>query len=338
MTDFRAWESYAARLGPLGRFFEWLDSLPHPAVVLEIAQTHVAAAQWDAQGRKLEGHAIEEIPAGAIQPSAVETNIANADAVQAALAMVLNRLGATSGNVALLVPDPVVRVFILPFDSFPRREEDAIPMLRFRLKKSVPFDVEETVVSFMRQNGKDGGAEVVTALARQRVLREYEALAEGAGLSPGVILSSSLASLPLLDAKGATMMVRISGRHLTTVIVHGQTLCVYRSSEMASAIATLPLPSVLQSISQSPLQALMDEIFPAVAYYQDTWNGNLERVRLAGFGTREVEMREMLTRELSCGVLALGEGADGIVLPEQAAGLLNQNLEGLVGWGLERRV
>jgi len=185
LTDFSRVGKLCRKAGAAGPFFEWLDSLPHPAVVLEIAQTHVAAAQWDAQGRKLEGHAIEEIPAGAIQPSAVETNIANADAVQAALAMVLNRLGATSGNVALLVPDPVVRVFILPFDSFPRREEDAIPMLRFRLKKSVPFDVEETVVSFMRQNGKDGGAEVVTALARQRVLREYEALAEGAGLSPG---------------------------------------------------------------------------------------------------------------------------------------------------------
>jgi type IV pilus assembly protein PilM len=326
LTDFRAWETYAARLGPLGRLFEWLDSLPHPAVVLEIAQTHVAAARWDPQGRKLESHAIEAIPGGAVQPSAVEVNIANADAVQAALRVVLGRLGAASGDVALLVPDPVVRVFILAFDSFPRRAEDAIPMLRFRLKKSVPFDVEETVVSSIRQTGKDSGLEVVAALARQRVLREYETLAEAAGLAPGVILSSSLASLPLLDAKGATLLVRSSGRHLTTVIVHGQTLCVYRSTEMAAGAASLPL------------QSLMDEIFPAVAYYQDTWNGALERVRLAGFGPREAEMREMLTRELSCGVLALGEGADGLVLPEQAAGLLAQNLEGLVGWGLERRV
>jgi Tfp pilus assembly PilM family ATPase len=338
LTDFRAWETYAAKLGPLSRFFEWLDSLPHPAVVLEIAQTHVAAARWDAHGRKLEAHAVEAIPEGAIQPSAVEANIVHAGAVQSALKVVLGRLGAASGDVALLVPDPVVRVFILPFDTFPRRPEEAIPMLRFRLKKSVPFDVEETVVSFMRQTGKDGGLEVVAALSRQRVLREYEALAEAVGLAPGVILSSSLASLPLLDAQGATLLVRISGRHLTTVIVHGQTLCVYRSSEMAASMASLTLPPTMESPIQSPLQSMMDEIFPAVAYYQDTWNGNLERVRLAGFGPREAEMREMLTRELSCGVLAIGEGADGLVLPEQAAGLLAQNLEGLVGWGLERRI
>jgi Tfp pilus assembly PilM family ATPase len=338
LTDFRAWENFATRLGPLSQLFEWLDSLPHPSVVVEIAQNHVAAARWDAQGRKLEGHAIEEIPVGAIQPSAVEGNVANADAVRAALSVVLGRLGGGWGDVALLVPDPVVRVFILPFENFPRRAEEAIPMLRFRLKKSVPFDVEETVVSSMRQIGKDGGLEVVAALARQRVLREYEFLAETAGLAPGVILSSSLASLPLLDAQGATLMVRVSGRHLTTVIVHGQTLCVYRSSEMASSVASLPLPPPIGSSLQSPLQPMMDEIFPAVAYYQDTWNGNLERVRLAGFGSREAEMREMLKRELNCGVLALGEGADGLVLPEQASGLLSQNLEGLVGWGLERRV
>lgn len=326
MTDFGSWENLAARLGPLSGFFEWLDGMPHPALVLELAPTHVAAARWDAQGRKLEGHAVEAIPAGAIQPSAVETNIANAEAVQSALSVVLARLGATSGDIALLVPDSVVRVFILPFETFPRRAEDAIPMLRFRLKKSVPFDVEETVVSSMRQTGKDGGLEVVAALARQRILREYEALVEAAGLAPGVVLSSSLASLPLLDAQGATLLVRISGRLLTTVIVHGHTLCVYRSSEMPSGADNLPL------------QSMMDEIFPAVAYYQDTWNGNLERVRLAGFGSREAEMREMLHRELSCAVLAIGEGADGLVLPEQAAGLLARNLEGLVGWGLERRV
>ena len=326
MIDLRAWETYAARLGPLAKLFEWMDALPHPAVVLEVTQDHVAAARWDARGYKLEAHAIEPVPPGAIQPSAVEVNITGGDAVQSALSAVLDRVDAHFGDVALLVPDPVVRVFILPFEIFPRNAEEAVPMLRFRLKKSVPFDVEETVVSFMRQTAKDGGLEVVAALARQRVLKEYEALAERAGLAPGVILSSTLASLPLLDEQGASLLLRISGRHLTTVIVRGHTICVYRSGEMSSGAADLPLPS------------LLEEIFPAVAYYQDTWNGNLERVRLAGFGARENEVREMLRHELNCGVLALGESVEGLVLPEQAAGLLARNLEGLVGWGLEGRV
>ena len=67
-----------------------------------------------------------------------------------------------------------MRVFILPFETLPRRADEALPLLRWRLKKSVPFDVDETVVSWMRQAGRQGALEVVTAVARQRIIREYE--------------------------------------------------------------------------------------------------------------------------------------------------------------------
>lgn len=325
MTSTVRWEDVVERVGPLRQLSGWLNALPHPGLVLEFAQTHVAAARWDARGQKLEGHASEPLPEGAIIPSPVEVNIVQVEPVQAALAVVLKRLDAKNEEAGLLVPDPVVRVFILPFETFPRRPEEGIPMLRWRLKKSVPFDVEETVVSSMRQAGKDGKLEVVAALGRQRVLREYEGLAEAAGLVPGVALSSSLAAIALLDEKGATLLARISGRHLTTVIVKGSSLCVYRSSEMPASIAGVELKS------------LMEEIFPGVAYFQDTWGGNVERARLAGFGEREAEMRELLGSELNCPILSMGEAHAGIQLPADAGGLLAQNLEGLAGWALERR-
>ena len=62
-------------------------------------------------------------------------------------------------------------------------------MLRWKLKKSVPFEADETVISYMRQAPREDGVDVVTALARLRIVREYEALAEGAGLYPGVVMS-----------------------------------------------------------------------------------------------------------------------------------------------------
>ena len=58
-------------------------------------------------------------------------------------------------------------------------------MLRWKLKKSVPFEADETVISYMRQAPREDGVDVVTALARLRIVREYEALAEGVGLYPG---------------------------------------------------------------------------------------------------------------------------------------------------------
>jgi type IV pilus assembly protein PilM len=307
------------RANPLRRMVQWLDSMPHPATVLEIAETHVAAARWG-RGGSLEGHAFEELPVGALAPSAVETNVVNAEAVQRAVAAVVSRIPQRGQEAALLVPDAVVRVFILPFETFPRRADEANPLLRWRLKKSVPFDVEETVISSMRQTGKDGSLEIVAGVARHRVVREYEALAEAAGLAPGVVLSGVIASLALLDDEGATLYVRLSGKYVTSVVTNAGRLCVYRSNAMPAGIAGL-----------DP-QALLEEVFPAVAYYQETWGGNVDRARLAGFGGRVDEFSEFLGRELNCPALPLLGSNGGRPLPQRAREMAAQELEGMVGW------
>ena len=137
------------------------------------------------------------------------------------------------------IPDPVVRVFILPFESLPRRRDEALPLLRWRMKKSVPFDVDESVISWMRQNGRLGDLEVVVAIARERIIHEYEEILSGLESHAGVIVSSTLATLPLLEERGTTLLVRMSGKTLTTAMVQGANLCVYRSSEMAADAASL---------------------------------------------------------------------------------------------------
>ena len=71
----------------------WLDASPHPPLALEIAPDRVAGARFTRTG-SLDGFAIEELPAGALLPSAVETNIANPTAVKAAVNSVFDRLRA----------------------------------------------------------------------------------------------------------------------------------------------------------------------------------------------------------------------------------------------------
>src|SRR5882762_6544832 len=85
------------------------------------------------------------------------------------------------------------------FEDFPRSAAEAVPMLRWKLKKSVPFEADETLISYMRQAPRETGIDVVTALARLRIIKEYESLAEGIGLHPGVVLSSSLAAISLVE-------------------------------------------------------------------------------------------------------------------------------------------
>jgi type IV pilus assembly protein PilM len=309
-------------LAPVKRLERWLNAMPHPSLVVEITSTHVAAVHWPAAGRHLESHAIEPLPPGAVMASPVETNVVQPDAVRSVLRKVFSRVPAHGAPLALLIPDPVVRVFILPFDTLPRRADEALSLLRWRLKKSVPFDVDETVVSWMRQASRQGSLEVVTAVGRQRIIKEYEELLEPLGAKAGVVLSSTLGTLPLLGDEGSTLLVRISGKTLTTVIVSAGNLCVYRSTEMSSESAAL-----------DP-QHMLDEIFPAVAYFQDTWGGAPDRALIAGFGPREEVFRRALTAELQCPIATLSESDKALELDSSAKDLIHQDLDALVGWML----
>src|SRR5271154_506876 len=302
----------------------WLDASPHPPLALEIAPTRVAGARWTRTG-SLADYAVEELPEGALVPSAVEANIANPAAVKSAVTSVFDKLRAKDESIALILPDPVIRVFLQHFDQFPRSPQEAFPMLRWKLKKSVPFEADETLISYMRQAPHEDGVDIVTALARLRIIREYEALAEGAGLHPGVVLNSSLAAVALLEEEKATLLARISGSSLTTAIVREGVLRGYRCTE---------LPARGDHLTPD---MLLEEIYPVAAYYQDTWQEGIQAVRVAGLGARLPEFVRPLEDEFHCQVRSLMQtaAADGR-FPTDGKPLADRELEGLVGWMLHR--
>jgi type IV pilus assembly protein PilM len=302
----------------------WMDAQPHPPVAIEIASDRISGARFTRAG-SLDGFAVEALPSGAIAPSAVETNIVNAAAVRAAMEGVCERLRARNEIAALLLPDTVIRVFVQHFDQFPRNDKEAVPMLRWKLKKSVPFEVDETLISYMRQAPREGGVDVVTALGRLRIVREYEGAAEQCGLQAGVVLSSSLAAVSLLADQHPALLARVSGTSLTTAIVREGVLCGYRCTELPAQVGQL-----------TP-QMLLDEIYPVAAYYQDTWQEGIQSVRVAGLGARLPEFVEPLEREFRCEVHSLLHTAisEGRVSAD-ARPLAERELEGLVGWMMQK--
>src|ERR1700687_2412988 len=191
--------------------------MPHPHLAIEFSPERVAAARW--KGNSVDEFTVETLPPAALVPSAVEANVINASALKSAMANIVSRLRARDQDVALILPDPVIRVFVQHFDEFPRSSQEAIPMLRWKLKKSVPFEVDETLISYMRQSPREDGVDIVTALARLRIIREYEGIAEQSGLQPGVVLSASLAAVALLADQRPALLARVSGSSLTTAIV-----------------------------------------------------------------------------------------------------------------------
>jgi type IV pilus assembly protein PilM len=306
------------------RIARWLDAMPDPPLAIEIGVDRLAAIRWARNGG-VDDIAIEPVPPGAVVPSAVETNLVDADALRTAISNVCRRLRAKDEDVAMLLPDPVIRVFVQHFDEFPRSPQEALPMLRWKLKKSVPFGADDTVLSYMRQAPREGGVDVLTAFARLRIVREYEELAESVGLRAGVILSSSLAAVALLEEHKTTLLARVSGSVITTAIVRDGILCGYRCTE---------LPARGNDLTP---QMLLEEIFPATVYYQDTWHEDIQLIKVAGLNARLPEFVGPLQSEFQCSVKSLLHSAvaEGRI-PEVARPLADSELEGLAGWMMNR--
>jgi len=315
--------------GFFGRLGRWLDESPRPHLVCELAAAGVAAARVSSRGRRaLESHAFEAIPAGAILPSPVDLNLADPAAVGDALGRVLSRVNGHSHEFALIVPDEVVRVFLLQFEAFPRSAAEAALLLRFRLRKSVPFDSEEASVSYSLQPGGPpsapaGSIHVLAAIAQRKIIRQYEELLETHGHRVGIVLSSTLAALPLVDDSRPSLLARMAGNTLTTAIVRTGALAVYRCTALHAA----PESIVAQN--------LLEEIYPAIAFFQDTWNESVAEVRLAGFGPRTEELRGPIEAELHCRVTPVVASAalEGRLAGEERA-QVDRVMEAAVGWML----
>ena len=319
--------SAAARPGALRRALRWVGDPPHPRLVCELSVAGVAAARLGKR-RALESHAFEPLAPGVVSPSPVDLNLTDSAAIGAALDKALTRIGAQGSEFALIIPDEVVRVFLLQFESLPRRASEAVPLLRFRLRKSVPFDTEDSAVSYSVQpagppSAPEGSIHVLAAIARQKIIRQYEELLEARQKRVAVVLSSTLAALPLVDDARPALLARLCGNTLTTVIVHAGSMAVYRCTS---------LHGDPESITP---QSFLDEVYPAVAYFQDTWSTGISEARLAGLGPRTDEVRPLLETELQCRVAPVVASAvlEGRPAGEERA-LIDSRMEAIAGWAV----
>ena len=93
-------------------------------------------------------------------------------------------------DVALILPDYSTRIAVLDFDNFPSDAKEQISLIRFRIRKSVPFDVESAAISYYVQPAEGKKCDVVVVVAPLEVVSRYEAPFRAAGMNPGLVTTS----------------------------------------------------------------------------------------------------------------------------------------------------
>lgn len=239
-----------------------------PKLACEIAADRVLVGRLGEDGRSLEACAARELAPGSVIPDLVEGNLRQRDAVSTAVQSALSSVGGRSHDVIAVVPDAAVRVVLLEFDTLPSDSEEAAGVVRFRLKKSLPFDVDKARVSYHAQKTTDG-VRVVAAVALASVVEDYEAAFHDAGFSPGVVLPSMLAALGAAEGLRPTLVVKVDARTTSIAILNADQLRLFRTLENTRGVTITG-------------EQLAEEVYPSVVFFQDTYHLNIERIFVAG--------------------------------------------------------
>ncbi|HZP06600.1 MAG TPA: hypothetical protein VFB43_17000 [Terracidiphilus sp.] len=234
-----------------------------PPAAIEITPDGVLAAMRPAAGKRGSAeadnalvYAFTPLPPGALIAGIEEPNLRAPEVVAEAIRSALDQVSPRTSAVTLVLPDVLVRVFVLDFDALPAKAEEAIPVIRFRLRKMVPFDVEHAGVSYQVLSQGKAEYKVLTAIIPGPILAEYEAAVRAAGYEPGAVLPSSLAALETADPMEAVLAANVNQQAMTTLISNGQDLLLYR---------TLDLPSEITG----RVAEMQRGIAVAAAYYED---------------------------------------------------------------------
>lgn len=275
---------------------------PPPEFAFELSPAGIAWARH-AGGLRL---GFEPLEPGVLVVSPLKDNVARPDE----LISRIRTLAPSNGRprrrtAALILPDYCARVAVLDFDAFPSEPQEQASLVRFRIKKSIPFDLDSARLSYQVQSGGAGKKyQVVVAVAALEIIARYEAGFRAAGFEPGLVTTSSLAALPLAGDGGIRALAKLSGETLAVTVLEGGSLRLVRSVE---------LPALT-------VEEVMAVLYPTFAYIEDELAALPEHVLVCGFGAMAEELARRLPAELGVPVQPLGSRFG---VPDQTnAGLL----------------
>ena len=213
-------------------------------------------------------------------------------------------------DVGLVLPDYCARIAVLDFDSFPSDAKEQLSLVRFRMKKSVPYDIESAAISYYPQPAGGKRCDVVVAVAPVEIVSRYEAPFRAAGMNPGLITTSAIAALNLVQPHGISVLAKLSGGALTVLVLEKNLLKLVRSIELGPA----------------DLDEIAADLYPTFVYIEDQLAAKADKLILCGFeglpgaAERFQHELEIPVEPLRCAALQVEETNAGLLGYLQSVG------------------
>ncbi len=263
----------------------WLDRIqsfiqdPPPAHIFELSADGIA---WSIEGNR----GFRALQPEVLHVNPLTDNVLDQEALIAEIRGIAPAETARTRRIpcALILPDFCARLTVLDFDTLPSDIKEQASLIRFRIKKSLPFDVDTAALSFQPQTNAQGKQEVMVAAISHEILSRYESSFRAAGYHPGVVTVSSLSSVALMDTLDDFQMIaRLSQRVLTILVTSKGNVNLTRCVELTEA-----------SVSE-----VSEVLFPTLAYVEDRFGSPVQKIHYCGFDGLENVWSEELHLQAS---------------------------------------
>jgi hypothetical protein len=231
---------------------------PRPQWACEFTSAHVVVAGVDAGRRRVAGKAAVSLGPESLAASLSERNLVRADAVEDAMRQALHGAGARGFEICAVIPDEAARIAFLTTESPPSKPAECEAFVRWKLKKSVPFDADTAQLAYRILGPAAGdarGVDMMVALSPRAVVREYEDLLERLGFHAGYVVPSTLAAGSLVRAVAPgedALLVKLCSDGITTTVFQNRH------------------PRFFRRVGAMPA---FDAVYPTLMYYQDKLGG-----------------------------------------------------------------
>jgi type IV pilus assembly protein PilM len=279
-----------------GGLASWLVDPEPPGLGIDLRANEIAIARLSDKRKTPEIDLCFTSPLapGQLRFTMHEPNVLDEEGFQKSLESALLRAGvAGRKRIALTLPDYVSRLSVTELPDPPRSRVELAEMLKFRLKKSLPFDTAEARLAFERLPGDT--PTFLTGVMREAVVRQYEDILTGLGFQVGLVLPSSVSVLQLLRPVARRELAPGADYFFVNVEREYFSVSLVRDREVPVLLRTLGLRSTSGEAPRFDEQDLLQELIPTAIYYREKLaGGSLERVYYRSLRPDLTHLRELL--------------------------------------------
>lgn len=160
-----------------------------PPVALELDRGDLSCVRLRRRGGKsaLESHAVRTMRSHAVGSSIFRPNMGDPEELTAKIRELLEATGTKPGRVSLVLPDNLAKVSMVTLPERPASRKQLDEVLRFKLRRAVPFRLEDAVFSWQVIPDATRETTVLVAVMLRSVVEQYEWVVESLGAKPGLV-------------------------------------------------------------------------------------------------------------------------------------------------------